>query len=87
MDRVRVEDDCEDLVRVRYAYRPMFQGILEADLLEAAENLRNIEERDRGASWQREVVRPLPTVVCERDFLQFSVLVNAAVPKVRNDTK
>ena len=80
--RVRVEDDGEHLVGVRYAHRthrPMFQGVLEADLLEAAENLRNVEEADRGAGWQREVVRLLPAGVLEREFVQFAVLADATV--------
>ena len=80
--RVRVEDDGEHLVGVRYAHRPhrpMLQGVFEADLLEAAENLRNVEEGNRGASWQREVVLLLPAGVCERDFVQFWVPVDAAV--------
>ena len=80
--RVRVEDDGENLVRVRYAHRPhrpMLQGILEANLLESVENLRNIEEGDRGASRQREVVHFLSAGVCERDFVQFAILVDAAV--------
>ena len=80
--RVRVEDDGEHLVGVRYAHRPhrpMLQGVLEADLLEAAENLRNVEEPDRGAGRQREVVCPLPAGVLERDFVQFAVLADATV--------
>ena len=57
----------------------MFHGILEADLLKSAENLRNIEEGDSGAGRQREVVRLLPAGVCERDLVQFAVLVDSAV--------
>ena len=80
--RVRVKDDGENLVGIRYAHRPhrtVLQGVLEADLLEAAENLRNVEKADRGAGRQREVVRPLPAGVLERDFVQFAVLADATV--------
>ena len=37
------------------------------------------EEPDGGAGRQREVVRPLPAGVLERDFVQFAVLADATV--------
>ena len=79
---VRVEDDGEDFVGIRNAHRThglVLAGILEADLLELTENLRDVKEGGRRTRREHEAVSLLFPAVCERNFVQFVVLCDAAV--------